>query len=163
MDIQTLDIIIKLAVALLLGMIIGLERILTKHDAGVRTYGLVSMGACLFILSGVIMGQAFNLPGESLRLIGQVMGQIVTGIGFLGAGLIFNSEKEHKRIGLTSAAGMWVAAGIGIACGLGLFNVAVVATVLTLITLTLIWYLEYGVVNVIKGEEKNEIRVENMK
>jgi putative Mg2+ transporter-C (MgtC) family protein len=154
-----IDISTKLAIALMLGMVIGFERILTKHDAGVRTYGLVSMGSALFMIVSVPIGIQMNAGGEILRVIGQ----IVTGIGFLGAGLIFNSEKEHRRIGLTSAAGMWVCAGIGITCGLGFYSVAVVATILTLITLTAMWYLEHGLVDAINGEDKNEIHLERMK
>jgi putative Mg2+ transporter-C (MgtC) family protein len=141
-------------------MIIGFERILTKHDAGVRTYGLVSMGACLFVVASVSVGVSMNAPQEILR----VVGQIVTGIGFIGAGLIFNSEKEHRRIGLTSAATMWVSAGIGIACGLGLYALASIATFLTLVTLTLVSSLEYGLVKIFKEKKKQneEIRIENI-
>jgi putative Mg2+ transporter-C (MgtC) family protein len=128
------EIAIRLIVALVLGMIIGLERVLTRTDAGMRTYGLMSMGSALFMLLAVQIGVYGNVPGEILR----VLGQIATGIGFLGAGLIFFSKDEHKRVGMTSAATMWIVVGVGAACGLGMYREAAVASILIILTLTLI-------------------------
>lgn len=156
MQIET--IIFQLLLALFLGMLVGLERILTKHDAGVRTYGLVSMGACLFMISSMAIGVQMNAPQEILR----VVGQIVTGIGFIGAGLIFMSEKEHRRVGLTSAACMWVSAGVGIACGMGLYQLAIISTLLTLFALTIMWHIEYWIVKKINGDKRDEIMIEKV-
>ncbi len=156
---DTIEISIRLIVALVLGMIIGLERIITKHEAGVRTYGLMSMGAALFMILGISGSNSLGVINtETIRIIGQ----IVTGVGFLGAGFIFMSEKEHRRVGLTSAATLWVVVGIGIACGFGFYNIAIIVTVLTLLTLTAVWHLEYGIVKRVKGVKSEDITIEDL-
>jgi putative Mg2+ transporter-C (MgtC) family protein len=127
------EIFLRLGWALFLGMLIGFERIYMKHEAGVRTHGLVSMGSALFIITSLTASISLSVPQqETVR----VLGQVVTGIGFLGAGLIFISQKENKKKGLTSAATLWATSAIGGACGFGLINMAVIATGLTLFTLT---------------------------
>ena len=139
---ENTEVFIRLGTALVLGMIIGFERIFMKHEAGVRTHGLVSMGAALFIISSLQASYFLNVEQhETVR----VLGQIVTGIGFLGAGLIFMSEKENKKKGLTSAATLWATSAIGGACGFGLLNTAVIATILTLLTLTFMATFEWTV------------------
>jgi putative Mg2+ transporter-C (MgtC) family protein len=154
-----IEISIRLFIALVLGMLIGLERIITKHEAGVRTYGLMSMGAALFIVLGIEGSRSLNVINtETIRIIGQ----IVTGVGFLGAGFIFMSEKEHRRVGLTSAATLWVVVGIGMACGFGFYNIGIIVTLLTLLTLTAVWHLEYGIVKTIKGDNSEIITIENL-
>lgn len=135
---QVEEIFVRLGAALFLGMIIGLERVLTRNDAGMRTYGLMSMGSALFMILAIRIGIGYGATGEALR----VLGQIVSGIGFLGAGLIFFSKDEHKRVGMTSAASMWVVAGIGAACGLGFYDEAIVATFLVIFALTAILFIE---------------------
>ena len=141
------EIFIRLLVALVLGMTIGFERILMKHEAGVRTHGLVSMGACLFILTGIIASVQLNVAQtETIRIIGQ----IVAGIGFLGAGLIFINKDGNKKKGLTSAATLWTTSGIGAACGFGLLGLAGMSTILVLITLTFVSSLEWAAVKVFK-------------
>lgn len=140
---QIEEIIIRLFMALLLGVIIGTERILTRNDAGMRTYGLMSMGSALFMILSLQIGVAGNVPGEILK----VLGQIVTGVGFIGAGLIFFSKEEHKRVGVTSAASLWVIVGVGSACGLGLYKEAFVSTIFVLLSLTAILPLEKFIEN----------------
>jgi putative Mg2+ transporter-C (MgtC) family protein len=133
------EIIIKLAVALLLGMSLGVERAVAGKTAGMRTYGLVTMGSALFTIVGVIAaggyasGTAFV---ESLRFTAQIL----TGIGFIGAGLIF--AHEGKVSGVTTAAGVWVAAGVGVAIGYGLYILAALTTLFTLFVFTGLWYIE---------------------
>lgn len=127
-------ILLKLLTALVFGMAIGLERILTRNGAGMRTYGLVSMGAALFMTISLEVGVATSSPGEVLR----VLGQVVSGIGFLGVGVIYFSREENMRVGVTSAAGLLVVAAIGSAVGLGMFRVAFIATLLTIFTFTYI-------------------------
>lgn len=135
------EIFLRLAVALLLGMLIGFERIYMRHEAGVRTHGLVSMGAALFVVTSLIASEQLGVAQhETVR----VLGQVVTGIGFLGAGLIFMSEKENRKKGLTSAATLWTTSAIGGAAGFGLINIAVFATLLTLATLTLMATVEWS-------------------
>lgn len=131
-------IFLKLFLSLSLGMLIGLERILTRNGAGMRTYGLVSMGAALFMILALEVGVATSSAGEVLR----VLGQIVSGIGFLGVGIIYFSREEHARVGVTSAAGLLVVAGIGSAVGLGLFKVAILATLFTIFTFTIVLRIE---------------------
>jgi putative Mg2+ transporter-C (MgtC) family protein len=137
-DSVTLDIIIRLFVALVLGMIIGTERVWAHKTAGMRTYALVSMGSALFVvISNEMVRYYAGFAGMNPLMI---VSQIVVGIGFLGAGIIFN--KDSKLVGLTTATGLWVAAGIGMATGLGLFNIAIIATTLTLFIFIVLWFIE---------------------
>lgn len=133
-----LVLVVQLIVALAFGMALGTERTLSHKTAGMRTYGLVALGSCLFIIvSEVVTTSYIGIASDGpLR----VAAAIVTGIGFLGAGVIL-FRKDHLT-GLTSAAGLWVAAGIGIAVGYQLFLVAVTATILTLITFSILWRFE---------------------
>jgi len=134
----TLDIALRLFIALALGMIIGTERVWAHKTAGMRTYALVSMGSALFVVvSGEIVKMYASFPGTNPLMI---ISQIVVGVGFIGTGLIFS--KDSKLMGLTTATGLWVSAGIGMASGAGLFNVAIVATIFTLCIFVLLWFIE---------------------
>jgi len=135
----SIEIYLKLFTALCLGMSLGIERAIAGKTAGMRTYGLVTMGSALFVIIGVFAGGGFGLGGsyvESLRLTGQ----IISGIGFIGAGLIF--IKGGNISGVTTAAGIWVAAGIGMAIGYGLYSLATVATLFAIFVFTVLWYVE---------------------
>ncbi len=135
---MNLDILTHLGVALILGMIIGMERVWAHKTAGMRTYALVAMGSALFVLiSEEVVKMYIGLPGLNPTMI---VAQIIVGIGFIGTGLIFT--KENKLMGLTTATGLWVSAGIGMACGFGLYSLALVATVLTLFIFIVLWFLE---------------------
>lgn len=124
----------RLLLACLLGGLIGLEREAKRRAAGVRTNLLICMGAAFFtLLSAVLAGDAS--PNK-----GQVASNIVQGIGFLGAGLILHNR--NRISGLTSAASVWVVASIGMACGAGLFAAAAVATVIVILALELVGFLE---------------------
>lgn len=129
---------LQLFVAAFLGMLLGIERSLAGKTAGMRTYALVSMGACLFILTSVAVTESLVAitPIDPLR----VFEGIITGVGFIGAGIILFKDSSLK--GLTTAAGLWIAAGIGIAVGYGLFAMAVFTTLLTLFIFTGMWFLE---------------------
>lgn len=131
--VDSLDMILKLFMALFLGTMLGVERAIVGKTAGMRTYGLVTMGAALFTIVGsLVAGGSF----ESLRLTGQ----IITGIGFVGAGLIFfNGEKVS---GVTTAVGIWVSAGIGMAVGYGFYLLAVVASIFSIFVFSALWYVE---------------------
>lgn len=132
------DMAVKLLLALLLGSLVGLERTLSGKQAGMRTYALVSMGSCLFVVISETIRQTFgDLAGfDPLRMASQV----IVGIGFIGAGLIiFQGNNIH---GLTTAAGLWVTAGLGMAVGFGLWSLAIVAAVLTLFIFALLWRVE---------------------
>ncbi|MFA7252426.1 MAG: MgtC/SapB family protein [Candidatus Paceibacterota bacterium] len=140
MELATVDILIRLVVALLLGVLVGVERTLAGKNAGMRTYALVAMGSALFVLvSQIVSLQFINLTNfDPLRLASQVL----VGIGFIGAGLVFHNNKDMKTSGLTSAAGLWVSAGIGMSAGFGLFSLAIIAALLTLLIFTILWYVE---------------------
>lgn len=104
--------LLRVIVAGVLGGLIGLERELVGKPAGIRTYGLVGMGAAAF----TVVGEQVFGPGDPASRLGQ---GIVTGIGFLGAGTILHMSR--RVVGLTTAAGIWVAAAVGMAVGGGLY------------------------------------------
>lgn len=109
----------RIAVALLLGGFIGLERGLKNRPAGLRTYMLVCVGACLIMLTNQYIYQVYQV-GDPVRMGAQV----VSGIGFLGAGTIVVTKRNQIK-GLTTAAGLWASAAVGLAVGIGLYEAAV--------------------------------------
>ena len=120
------DFILRIFVAGLLGGLIGFEREVRAKEAGVRTHFIVALGSALFM---IISQYAFTGQFDHAR----VAAQVVSGIGFIGAGVII-FQKNVVR-GITTAAGLWVAAAIGLACGAGMFAVAVAAMLMTIICL----------------------------
>ncbi len=134
---------IQIFVALLLGMILGIERVLAGRTAGPRTYGLVSIGACLVaIVAQTVIAQHPEWTGaDPFHLVSSV----VTGVGFIGAGLIV--FKGSKLSGLTTAAGIWVAAVIGLTVGFEMYLLAFFATFLTLFVFTVMWQFEHKLIN----------------
>ena len=137
-DASTVSIIIRLFISLLLGLVIGTERVWAHKTAGMRTYALVSMGSALFVIvSNEMVNFFIGIPGLNPLMI---VAQIVVGVGFIGTGLIFS--KDNKLMGLTTATGLWVSAGIGMAAGFGLFKIAIIATIFTLFIFIVLWFLE---------------------
>ncbi|MFA6253785.1 MAG: MgtC/SapB family protein [Candidatus Paceibacterota bacterium] len=133
------DIFIGLFLAVFFGAILGVERNLAGKMAGMRTYALVSMGSALFVDVSrlVIAGSGVaGLNYDPLRLAAQ----IVTGIGFIGAGLVI--LRGGHLTGVTTAAGLWVSAGVGMACGFGLYTLALFATGLSLAIFTILFIIE---------------------
>ena len=131
--------ICKLAVSALLGGAIGFERKRKGQIAGSRTFALISMGATLAMLVSCAIPQLFSHlenGGDPARIAAQV----ISGIGFLGAGAIIQTKASVR--GLTTAAGIWVSAGIGLAVGIGLYAIAFMAMVFILITLVVINNIE---------------------
>lgn len=118
---------IRLIVAMLLGGIIGLEREYRSKDAGFRTHFLVALGAALFTLLSMY---GFT---DGVKDTSRVAAQVVSGIGFLGAGLIVFQRNVVR--GLTTAAGLWVTAAVGMACGVGQYYMAILVTILMLVGL----------------------------
>lgn len=127
---STLELTLRLAVALFLGGIIGLEREYRSKDAGFRTHFLVAMGSALFC---IVSQYGF---GIDLKDSSRVAAQVVSGIGFLGAGTIIFQRNMVR--GLTTAAGLWVTAAIGLACGTGMFMAAAITTAMVLIGLEIL-------------------------
>jgi len=130
---MTTEFIIRIVVASLLGGIIGLDREYRAKDAGFRTHFLVALGSALFMIVSQF-GFADVVGTDGLRLDpARVAAQVVSGIGFIGAGTII--FQKHVLKGLTTAAGIWCTAAIGLACGSGMYVLAIVTTLLTLICL----------------------------
>jgi putative Mg2+ transporter-C (MgtC) family protein len=121
--------LVKLGIALLLGGIIGAERERYKKDAGLRTTILITLGSTLF----TILSPRVGLGSEGTLDITRIAASIVSGIGFLGAGVILQDRGRVK--GLTTSATIWIAAAIGMACGAGEFLLAGAAAILTVIVL----------------------------
>jgi len=141
LDGATITIMVRLLVSLLLGVVLGTERVWAHKMAGMRTYALVSMGAALFIIiSESIISKYMFIGGFDPT---RMASQIIVGIGFLGAGSIMLQGAKLK--GLTTASGLWVSAGIGMAAGLGFFSIAIIATILTLFVFTALWFVEKGI------------------
>jgi putative Mg2+ transporter-C (MgtC) family protein len=139
-------ILLRLAIALLLGAAIGFERELKEHSAGMRTLALVSLGSALFtIVSAYGFLALLSIPRLTLDPT-RIASYIVAGIGFLGAGTIFLSGQGEKVKGLTTAATIWVVAAIGLACGAGLLLEAGTTTVMVLFVLVLLAFVEKAIV-----------------
>lgn len=128
---QQIDVAVRLIVAGVFGMVIGIERELREQAAGLRTHMLVSIGACLFTLVSAYGFQA--VPGTTDLDPSRVAAQVVTGIGFLGAGAILREGISVR--GLTTAASLWVVAAVGMAVGLGLYWMSGVAVAITVLSL----------------------------
>jgi len=135
-DLETLK---RLALAMAAGAILGYERERAEKPAGVRTYMLVSEGAALFMMCGLLLSQQLDAVGR-ISDPGRIASTVIQGIGFIGAGVIITTGK--KVIGVTTAAGLWVAAAIGLLAGAGFFTLAVAATIATLVGLIALQRLE---------------------
>ena len=132
----------RLLLASFLGGLIGLEREIHGRPAGFRTHLLVSLGSCLFTITSIEIYRIFgNFAGGAVGVDpGRVAAQVVTGIGFLGAGAIIRERASIR--GLTTAACLWVAAALGVTCGIGLFWLAVSVTLVALANLLLLKQVE---------------------
>lgn len=131
------EVFIQLTVALVLGALLGFERLLAGKEAGMRTFGLVSVGSCLFVLIGELVLHN-NYPTSSFDPL-RIASSVVTGIGFIGAGLIIF---QHELKGLTTAAALWVASAIGVAVGFKLYIIAMFTAFLTLFVCVGLWFFE---------------------
>ncbi|HET7169897.1 MAG TPA: MgtC/SapB family protein [Candidatus Limnocylindrales bacterium] len=147
-DVATdLSIVGRLLLAALLGALIGLEREVHGHPAGMRTHLLVSVGSAAFTVLSI---EAFHVPGADP---GRIAAQIVSGIGFLGAGAIL---KEGANIrGLTTAASLWAVAAVGMAAGAAAWTVALTGTILVIVSL---WPLAI-VADRFVGRDRQRIRL----
>lgn len=130
--------IIRLLLTVVLSGLIGLERQVHRRDAGLRTHILVALGSCLIMLTSLYV---FDIYKDQVTLDPvRIAAGVVTGIGFLGAGTIIR-ESDGVR-GLTTAASLWVVAGIGLAVGVGFNKIAIYTTILVLIVLHFLRYIE---------------------
>lgn len=125
--------LVKIILAILLGSIIGFQRTLVKKQAGLKTFSLVALGSCLFV---IFVSSLTN----NLDSISRVLANIVLGIGFLGSGIIFSYR--GKITGLTTAAALWVTASIGMGVGLGFFKESIIATLIMVAILEIFFFVE---------------------
>ncbi|MBP1753561.1 MAG: magnesium transporter MgtC [Geobacteraceae bacterium] len=151
-----IEYIARLLLASLLGGIIGIEREVHGRAAGFRTHLLVALGSCLFVVTSIHFYEQFgNTSG--IGPVGvdpaRVAAQVVTGIGFLGAGAIMRDKASIR--GLTTAACLWIAAAIGLACGIGLYFIAPFVTLLAVISLLLLKKVE----NLLKRDTYSSVKI----
>jgi len=126
---------VRLLFAVVLGGVLGFQRAEAGKAAGMRTYMLVTLGAALVVLLP-------QLAGMSSADLSRIIQGIVTGIGFIGGGVILKMSEEHKIVGVTTAASIWLTATIGIAAGTGRLSLAVVGTILGFVILMILGPLE---------------------
>lgn len=134
---NTWSVLFRLALAVIAGGLIGLERGRHGRAAGLRTHILICMGACATALTGIYLNVVLGFSDDVSRLSAQV----ISGIGFLGAGTILIRNRSVIT-GLTTAAGMWTTAVIGIAIGCGFYEGALIATVFIIVSMTILIRLE---------------------
>ena len=146
--IQNSDIILKLTIAVILGALIGGERLLVHKDAGMKTHALVSLGSAVFIIISEMIVLKYSAVGgfDPTRIASQV----IVGIGFLGAGSII--FQGNRLLGLTTAGGLWVTAGIGMAAGFGFYSLAVITTILVFFVLIVVNIFEKPI-RIISGDD----------
>jgi len=131
-EVTYLAVALRVVAAVIVGGILGLERGMKNRPAGLRTYMLVCVGACVVMLTNQYIYQVFG-TGDPVRMGAQV----VSGIGFLGAGTIIVTRRNQIK-GLTTAAGLWSAAGVGLALGVGFYEAAIVGAVAVFAVITLL-------------------------
>lgn len=144
----------SLLMAILLGGIIGIERKLSNKAAGFRTMILICMGSTLFTEIGIFLSQ---LSGDhNTETIARVVGNIIAGIGFLGAGSIMKNTSSEKAgvEGLTTAAAIWMVAGIGLLIGLSYYLEATIATLLAFLVLIIFSRVERVIIGTINRFKK---------
>ncbi len=134
MEPGVLNICLRLACAMLVGLVIGTEREYTRRPAGMRTHVLVSLGACVVAITGMMLHSGYDADP------GRLAAQVITGVGFLGAGTILR-EGFHVK-GLTTAASLWTVACLGIAAGYGYYAIALAGTLFAFVTLTVLELLQ---------------------
>lgn len=140
-ELNCISVAVRIFLAMLCGGIIGIEREKANQSAGMRTYMLVCMGAAGVMLTAQYMFSEFQ-TGDP----GRLGAQVISGIGFLGAGSIIISGKKHVK-GLTTAAGLWVAGCIGLSIGIGFYWAAVLLTAAVFVVMSLFRKLEEHIVS----------------
>ncbi len=135
-DLSMGTITIRLILAVLLGGLIGIERALKHHAAGFRTYIIVCLGSTIAMMTNEFLSRATNM-GDGARLGAQV----ISGIGFLGAGTIMFTSRNQVK-GLTTAAGLWASACLGLAIGIGFYSLSIIAAIIIVIVLAILPSIE---------------------
>jgi putative Mg2+ transporter-C (MgtC) family protein len=135
-SISEYEIVLRLCLGFIAGGVIGFERSSRRQVAGLRTHILIALGATCLMLLSIILPQQFNNSGDP----GRIAAQVVSGMGFLGAGAIIRLGNNIK--GLTTAASLWLVAAIGMTIGAGLYSIALTTEALALIALVLLNRME---------------------
>ena len=148
------DIVGRLAAAMGAGIILGVNRDLRGKPAGVRTHGLVAIGACLVTV--IVMELSATVQTFNPDAVSRVIQGIITGIGFIGGGVILKLPATRSVQGLTTAASVWVTACLGVAFGTGMWRTALAALGLTFIVLLLGGTVEDVASRALKGRQQPE-------
>ncbi len=144
MDLELADVTMRLASAALAGVVIGINRDYAQKPIGMRTLGLVSLGAATITVAAIqVQGMTENADAMSRVVQGVIQG-VMAGISFIGAGVILRDPQARTVDGLTTAASVWVTAALGVACGLGMWGVVVIGAAIALILLVVLGWLEVG-------------------
>ncbi len=152
LDVNLANTLFRMLLSMALGVVVGAERKRKGQIAGIRTFALITMGACLAMLLSIYVPQVYL--GLKNGDPGRIAAQVITGIGFLGGGAMIRAKGSVK--GLTTAAGIWIAAIIGMAVGVGMYVAAICSTVLILVVLVMFdWYEHWQSV----GQESKAINV----
>ncbi len=144
------DLILKLILSVVLGSLIGAERLFVRSEAGMKTHALVSLGSAVFVL----VSTSLYLQSGGNFDVSRMASQVIVGIGFLGAGSIMLTGSHVK--GLTTAGGLWVTAGIGMSVGFGLYNLAIITTSLVLIVYIMMNIIERPIIKISKDNFDQE-------
>ncbi len=153
------QIALRLACAMLVGLIIGTEREYANRPAGMRTHILVALGACVVSITGEVLFHHYHALGanpDPARLAAQV----ITGVGFLGAGTIMREGVSVK--GLTTAASLWAVACLGLACGFGYYAVAILGMIFIFVTLTVLETIQHKLLHATELIKDYELETEDL-
>ena len=142
MKLELTEEVLRLAGAALAGGIIGINRDIAKKPIGLRTLALVSLGAAIATVAAIQVPGMGEHPDALSRVVQGVIQGVMTGISFIGAGVVLRDPRARTVEGLTTAATVWIAAALGIACGLGDWTTAVTGTVLAMLLLVLFEWFE---------------------
>jgi putative Mg2+ transporter-C (MgtC) family protein len=137
-----LDVVLRLGAATLAGLVIGFNRGRRNKPVGMRTLALVSLGAATVAVGALQVDGMLGHPDAASRVVQGVIQGIMTGISFVGAGVILRDSEAGRIKGLTTAATVWMSAALGIACGLGGWHTAAIALVIALFVLVVIRWIE---------------------
>lgn len=142
LDPGEIEALLRLLAAAGCGMLVGLTRDLRGKPTGMRTLGLVGLGAALVSLSALRVEGIANNPDATSRVIQGIIQGVMTGIGFLGAGVVLRDRNRVEVHGLTTAAGVWMTAALGVACAIASWHMILTALAVTLILLVVMLPLE---------------------
>ena len=142
MDSELMDIVLRSAAAVVVGVLVGLNRDLAGKPIGMRTLALVSLGAAVVSFATIHFADLADHPDALSRVVQGIIQGVMGGIGFIGAGVILRDPKAGTVEGLTTAATVWLTAALGIACGLAAWKLIAVAVIFALVALVGIYWLE---------------------